>query len=68
MWLGIDVGNGEKNVVLGERRNSIRMLFGEYGRYGYSCADNIKVNHENMEEAGKPYITVEASYSIIRPL
>jgi hypothetical protein len=41
------------------------MLLGEYGRYGYSCVNNIKVNYENMEESGKPYIKVEASYSII---
>jgi len=42
------------------------MLFGEYWRFGYSCADNTKVNHENMEESGKPYIKLEASYSFLR--
>jgi hypothetical protein len=34
------------------------MLFGEHGRYSYSFADNIKVNHDNMEESGKPCIKV----------
>ena len=36
------------------------MLLGEYGRFGYSCADNIKVKLENMEESQKPCINLEA--------
>jgi hypothetical protein len=67
LWLGIDVDNGEeKNVVSEEKRNSIRMFFGEYGRFGYSCVDNTKVNLENMAESGKRCIKLEASYSILK--
>jgi len=67
LWLGIHVDTGEgKNVVSGEKINSIRIFVGDYSRFGYSCADNTKVNHENMEESGKPCIKLEESCSILR--
>jgi hypothetical protein len=37
------------------------VLVGEIGRLGYSCADNTKMDHENLEEPGKPQVKVQAS-------
>jgi hypothetical protein len=48
---------GRKKVVSGEKRYSIRMFFGEYGRCDYSCADNIKVNRKNMKGLEIPVLS-----------